>query len=289
MDKIRDTLKELPYIGPLVEGKPKVIAIRMAGVIADGAMMRRAGISYAKYTKIIDKAFATPNLKAVALVINSPGGAPAQCSLITSQIRKLADEKEIPVFAFVEDVAASGGYWLACAAGEIYAQETSIVGSIGVISAGFGLEDFIKRYDIHRRVYTSGKDKSFLDPFKAERPEDVARLRELQESMHEAFKNWVKDRRGDKINGDDRQLMEGAFWTAPDALHYGLIDGLGDCRSVIKDRFGDDIKIIDVVPDKKWFASFPFGGEAATTNRDDMIAAALSYAEDRAAWSRFGL
>jgi signal peptide peptidase SppA len=287
MEKLREALKDVPYIGPLLEGKPKVIAIRMAGVIADTAMMRRAGISHQKYSKLIEKAFHSPNTKAIALVINSPGGAPAQCSLITAQIRRLSEEKEIPVYAFVEDVAASGGYWLACAAGEIYAQETSIVGSIGVISAGFGFEDLIKRYDIHRRVYTAGKDKSFLDPFKPERPEDVARLRELQESMHDSFKNWIKDRRGDKLNGTDNQTMEGAFWVATDALHYGLIDGIGDCRSIMKEKFGDDIKIVDIAPEKKWFPSFlPMGGGDAKV---DMVAEALSYAEDRAAWGRFGL
>lgn len=289
MDKIRDTLKDIPVIGPLAEGKPKVVALRMAGVIADSAMVRSAGISHAKYTKLIDKAFGMPNVKAVALIINSPGGAPAQCSLITAQIRKLAEEKEVPVYAFVEDVAASGGYWLSCAANEIYAQETSIVGSIGVITSGFGLEDFIKRYDIHRRVYTSGKDKSFLDPFKAEKPEDLKRLRELQESMHDAFKHWVKDRRGEKLNGDDNTLMEGAFWTASDALHYGLIDGIGDCRSVMKNRFGDDIKIVDLAPDKKWFSTLPFASGVSQLNKDDLFATALSYAEERAAWGRFGL
>lgn len=285
MDKIRQYLKDVPHIGPFLEGKPKIAAIRMAGVIADTSMMRRAGISHQKYSKLLDRAFSLPNLKAVALVINSPGGAPAQCSLITTQIRKLSEEKEIPVYAFIEDVAASGGYWIACAAGEIYAQETSIVGSIGVISAGFGLEDFIKRYDIKRRVYTAGKDKSFLDPFKPEKPEDLSRLRDLQENMHDSFKNWVKERRGAKLNGSDDTLMEGAFWTATDAQHYGLIDGIGACRDVMKEKFGDDVKIIDLAPEKKWQIPFIPGAEG----KADMVADALSYAEDRAAWQRFGL
>lgn len=285
MEKFRDYLKDVPYIGPLMEGKPKVVAIRMAGVIADAAMVRRAGISHAKYSKILDKAFSSPNVKAVALIINSPGGAPAQCSLIGAQIRKLSEEKEIPVYAFVEDVAASGGYWLACAAGEIYAQETSIVGSIGVISSGFGLEDFIKRYDVKRRVYTSGKDKSFLDPFKPEKPEDVARLRDLQENMHESFKSWVRERRDGKLNGSESDLMEGAFWTGDDALRLGLIDGIGSCRAVMKEKFGDDIKIVDVAPEKKWQIPFLPGAEI----KSDMIADTMAYAEDRAAWGRFGL
>ncbi len=285
MDKVRDYLKEVPYIGPLMEGKPKVAAIRMAGVIADAAMVRRTGISFTKYSKLIDKAFALPNLKAVALVINSPGGAPAQCSLITAQIRKLSEEKEIPVYAFVEDVAASGGYWLACAANEIYAQETSIVGSIGVISSGFGLEDFIKRYDIHRRIYTAGRDKSFLDPFKPEKPEDLSRLRDLQENMHDSFKAWVRERREGKLNGSESELMEGAFWTGDDALAHGLIDGIGTCRGVMREKFGDDIKIVDLAPEKKWQIPFLPGAEG----KADMVADAMAYAEDRAAWSRFGL
>lgn len=285
MEKIRHYFKDVPHIGPWLEGKPKVAVLRMAGVIADAAMMRRAGISHQKYSRLIDRAFTLPNLKAVALVINSPGGAPAQCSLITGQIRQMAEKKEIPVYAFVEDVAASGGYWLACAGDQIYAQDTSIVGSIGVISSGFGLEDFIKRYDIHRRVYTAGRDKSFLDPFKPEKPEDVSRLRDLQENMHDAFKNWVRDRRAERLNGRDDEIMEGAFWTAQDALHHGLIDGIGACRDVMKDKFGDDIKLVDLAPEKKWQLPFLPGVET----RADIAIDALNYAEDRAAWARFGL
>ena len=283
--KICTFSKDIPVVGSYLEPKPKVAVIRMSGVIADGAMMRRAGISYQKFEKVIEKAFEMMNLKAVALVLNSPGGSPAQCSLISAQVQRLAKEKDVPVYSFVEDVAASGGYWLACGE-EIYAQSSSIVGSIGVISAGFGLEDFIKRYDIKRRVHTSGKDKSFLDPFKTEKAEDVARLKEVQRSIHEDFKNWVKERRGGALKGDDAELMEGAFWTGTDAQAKGLIDGIGSVESVMKEKFGEDIKLASCEPEKKWFSSLPLmGGEA----RSDLIYDALNVAEERTYWARFGL
>lgn len=286
MDKLIEFLEKIPFIGDLFGQHERVAVIRLSGVIADSAQMKRAGISHHKFTKIIDRAFEVKNLKAVALVINSPGGAPAQCALISAQIRRLAQEKDMPVYAFVEDVAASGGYWLACAADHIYAQETSVVGSIGVISAGFGLEDFIKRYDIKRRIYTSGKDKSFLDPFRPEKSEDISRLRDLQEQMHDSFKNWVRERRAGKITAAESDVMEGAFWTGTDALEKGLIDGIGDAASVMTEKFGEDIKLVDLSPEKGFLSGLnPLGAEA----KDDWIADALATAETRAFWSRFGL
>jgi len=289
LKNILSQAQKIPYIGVLFEVKPKVAVVRMSGIIADSASVRRAGVSHDKFKDVVERAFEVMKLKAVALVINSPGGAPAQCSLISAQIRRLSEEKDVPVFAFVEDVAASGGYWLACIGEEIYAQESSIVGSVGVISAGFGLEDFIKKYDVHRRVYTSGKDKSFLDPFEAEKPKDVTRLKQLQSSIHESFKSWVKARRGDKLQGTDNELLEGAFWTALDAKDKGLIDGIGDAESVMKEKFGDDIKFVELEPEKKWFSSFlPIGGENKAP-KEDWILAGLNVVEDRATWSRFGL
>lgn len=284
MDKLIEFLEKIPFIGDLFGQHERVAVIRLSGVIADSAQMKRAGISHHKFTKIIDRAFEVKNLKAVALVINSPGGAPAQCALISAQIRRLAQEKDMPVYAFVEDVAASGGYWLACAADHIYAQETSVVGSIGVISAGFGLEDFIKRYDIKRRIYTSGKDKSFLDPFRPEKSEDIARLRDLQEQMHDSFKNWVRERRAGKITAAESDVMEGAFWTGTDALEKGLIDGIGDAASVMTEKFGEDIKLVDLSPEKGFLSGLiPLGASS------EWAEAALETAETRAFWSRFGL
>lgn len=286
MEKLREYCEDIPLVNQLLEKKGKVAVIRMAGVIADSANVRRSGISYQKFSKVIDKAFDVKPLKAVALVINSPGGAPAQCSLITAQIRKLAEDKEVPVYAFVEDVAASGGYWIACAAEEIYAQESSVVGSIGVISAGFGFEDFIDKHNIKRRVHTSGTDKSFLDPFLPEHDKDVKRLKALQADIHDSFKKWVKERRGERLNGTDKTLMEGAFWTGLQAMEKGIIDGIGDMKTVMKSKFEDKVRFIDCSPEKKLLSALPFGGGDAQGNWVQM---ALDSAEDRATWSRFGL
>lgn len=286
MQKIKDFICDLPFIRDQVEAKPKVAVLRMAGVIADSSQVRRAGINFDKFKKPIEKAFDLSGLSAVALVINSPGGAPAQCSLIASHIRALAGKKEIPVYAFIEDVAASGGYWLACTGDEIYAQSTSIVGSIGVISAGFGLEEFIQRYDIKRRVYTSGRDKSFLDPFKPEKAEDISRLKKLQAEMHDDFKSWVNERRGARLNGDERDLMEGAFWTGRRAEEFGLIDGIGTIEAIMKDKLGEEARFIEVVAEKKsLFSMLPLMGEA----RGDLVMDALDTIDVKSYWSRYGL
>lgn len=285
--RMKQYIRAIPFLGDWLDPQDSVAVLRMAGVIADGSMMRRAGINFKKFNKAIDDAFDVKRLRAVALIINSPGGAPAQCSLISAKIRKLATEKNVPVVAFVEDVAASGGYWLSCVGDEIYAQETSIVGSIGVISSGFGLDEFIKRYDVKRRIHTSGRDKSFLDPFKPEKAEDVSRLKKLQEQMHASFKDWVHERRDPKLNGEDGDLMEGAFWTGKEALEKGLIDGIGDIHSVLKERFGDKIRFVECSPEKKGFLSsiLPFGDSEAGFD----AGAIVEVAEERAAWNRFGL
>jgi signal peptide peptidase SppA len=286
LKKLKEYCEDAPVVGPLFDPKPKVVLIRMAGVIADSANMRKASISFEKYKKNIEKAFSMKPLKAVVLVINSPGGAPAQCSLITAQIRKLSEEKEIPVIAFVEDIAASGGYWLACAADEIYAQESSIVGSIGVISQGFGFEDFIAKHDIKRRVYAAGDNKGFLDPFLPEQEKDVKRLQAMQGDIHDSFKNWVKNRRAERLNGTDKELMNGDFWAGNEAAKRGLIDGLGDYISILEDKFGKDLRYVELSPDKGLLSGFMPMGAKADTNLVEM---ALETAETRSLWSRFGL
>lgn len=279
-------LNQIPFLGEYLNPKDKVAVLRMAGVIADTSVMRRAGINHHKFQDAIDDAFDVSRARAVVLVINSPGGAPAQCSLISAQIRALSEEKNIPVYAFIEDVAASGGYWLACIADEIYAQSSSIVGSIGVISSGFGLDQFIQKHDITRRVHTSGRDKSFLDPFRAEKADDVDRLKKLQAGIHQSFKDWVYERRGSRLKGEESDLMEGAFWTGTDALALGLIDGIGDVVSVVKEKFGPDIKFKDCTPEKKSFLStiLPIGGDAKID-----IGGIIDVAEEKSFWSRFGL
>lgn len=276
-----DKMADVPLIGPLVKPKPKIAVIRLAGVIADGTM-RRQTINHHKYQKTVEQAFELYNLQAVAFSINSPGGSPAQSALIGNQIRRLAEDKDIPVYAFIEDVAASGGYWLACAADEIYAQDVSIVGSIGVISASFGFQDLIDRHGVERRIHTSGKDKSFLDPFVTEKPGDVKRLKTIQADLHDSFITWVQDRRGSALQGEEKDLFEGQFWTGQIALEHGLIDGLGDLKTVCKEKHGEDIKFIDLTPERG-FLSGLMGGDASLSED------ALEALQKWAIWARYGL
>jgi serine protease SohB len=258
-----------------MKNPPAVSVIRLQGVIASGG---RGALSDVALAGMIEKAFAKGNPKAVALVINSPGGSPAQSSLIGARIRRLAVEKNVTVHAFVEDVAASGGYWLACAADHIWADETSIVGSIGVISAGFGLDEFIERYGIKRRVYTAGNSKSMLDPFQAEKPEDVARLKALQEQIHGAFITHVKSRRAGKLP-EGRDLFTGEIWVGAGAQDVGLIDGIAHLVPKMKELYGKDVRFNVFSQRRPFLARFGIAaGEGA-----------LSVLEDRAAFARFGL
>ncbi|TDL75224.1 S49 family peptidase [Palleronia sediminis] len=261
---------------PFLKETPLVAVIRLQGVIASGGGPAR--LSDASLAGLIEKAFRRGKPRAVALLLNSPGGSPVQSSLIAARIRRLADEKGVPVFAFVEDVAASGGYWLATAADEIYADANSIVGSIGVISSGFGFNKFISRYGIDRRVYTAGESKSMLDPFQPENEDDIARLKDLQAQVHEAFKTQVRTRRGDRLVQDE-DLFTGAFWIGESARGLGLIDGIGHLVPVMKQRFGEKTRFA-VYKQRRPFLS-RFGASLA--------GAALGGIEDRAAFARFGL
>lgn len=285
LKKTKEFLEDVPFIGALMEQKPKVALIRMAGIIADSSQMRKSGISFEKYKKLIDKAFDLKPLKAVVLVINSPGGAPAQCSLITNKITRLSEEKEIPVFAFIEDVVASGGYWIACAAEEIYAQESSIVGSIGVISQGFGFEDFIAKHGVTRRIYTAGENKGFLDPFLPEDQKDIKRLQAIQTDIHDSFKNWVKNQRAERLNGSEKELMGGEFWAGNEAVKRGLIDGLGDYQTILEEKFGKDLRYIELEPDKGFLSGFVPSAKMS----DTLVEQVLDEVETRSLWSRFGL
>ncbi|WP_367273837.1 S49 family peptidase [Niveispirillum sp.] len=218
--------------------------LRLSGTIGTG----RRGLSLETLEQDISRAFAPTDLAAVALSINSPGGSPVQSALIARRIRALAAEKSVPVLAFVEDVAASGGYWLACAADEITADGCSIVGSIGVVSAGFGFTGLIDKLGVDRRVHTAGTSKAMLDPFQAERPDDVAHLKSLQADMHAAFKQWVRDRRGARLTAPETELFEGAFWTGRRSLELGLVDRLGDMRTTLRERFGEKVHVHVVNP-----------------------------------------
>lgn len=281
---MKDFLSDLPIIGDFMERRPKVAVIRLAGVIADHAM-RKGGVSYAHHAPLIKEAFEVKDVREVAIVVNSPGGAPAQSSLLGALIRQCAQNKKVPVTAFVEDVAASGGYWLACAADKIYAQPSSIVGSIGVIAAGFGFEDFIKKHDVKRRVYTSGKDKSMLDPFQPEKAKDVERLKELQREIHAQFIAWVKDRRGTRLKGDEGDLFEGQIWTGSGAIPLGIVDAIGDLQGVMSEKYGEKVRLMEFEPEKPFFQSLLGIKHTRMSIANDLMEAI----ENKEFWQRYGL
>ena len=259
---------------PFVKSDPFVAVIRLQGAISNGAR----GLDNPSLAPVIEKAFSKGKPAAVALEINCPGGSPVQSSLIASRIRRLADEKKIPVFAFVEDVAASGGYWLACAADEIFIDACSITGSIGVISAGFGAQDAIEKLGVQRRVHTSGKSKSMLDPFQPEKPADVKRLKGWLEDLHETFIAYVKSRRGTKL-ADYPDLFTGEVFIGQKGIDAGLVDGIGHLAPVMKQRFGDKVRFRRYEQKRPLFARF--GAQIV----DDAVAGI----EERAAFARFGL
>lgn len=259
---------------------PRVAMLRLDGAIGMSRPGGR-GLSDAALAPLIERAFHKGAFDAVALVINSPGGSPVQSSLIAARIRRLADQHNTPVHAFVEDVAASGGYWLACAADDIWADATSIVGSIGVISSGFGLDGFIERHGISRRVYTAGTSKSFLDPFRPEHPEDIARLETLLADMHVSFTDWVTSRRTGRLQRDD--LFTGEFWTGRKALETGLIDGIAHATPKLQEIYGDKVALVPLARRKPFLPRFgaQIGAEVAS--------GMMHTADERAMWSRFGL
>jgi len=261
---------------PFVAKDPTVSVISLSGVIAASA--RGATLSDSVLAPAIERAFSRGKPAAVALVLNSPGGSPAQSSLIAARIRRLADEKKIPVHAFVEDVAASGGYWLACAADDIWVDANSIVGSIGVISAGFGFTDAIARIGVERRLHTAGRDKSLLDPFLPENPQDVARLRALQDQIHASFIAHVQARRGDRLSTDE-DLFSGQFWAGQRAVDLGLADGVAHAGPKLKSLYGDKVRVRRYGPKRGLFQRF---GASLTAELSAGI-------EDRVLWSRYGL
>lgn len=273
----------LPFISR--RRRPSVSVVRCYGVIGGTG---RGRLNLPSLARHLERAFSAGGVKAVALDINSPGGSPVQSALIYKRVRALAAEKKVPVFAFAQDVAASGGYWLACAGDEIFADENSIVGSIGVVSGSFGLTGLMERIGVERRMHTSGDKKGFLDPFLPEKEEDVARLKVLQGDIHGSFKALVRDRRQGKLKGDDDSLFSGEFWTGRRALDLGLIDGLGDLRGIMRQRFGDKVRFRVFGGEVSWLrrrlglAGLERPGAAWT---DDILGAI----EARVLWSRYGL
>ena len=269
---------------------PAVPVVRLSGVIGVVTPLR-PGIMLSTVARSLERAFSVRNARAVALIINSPGGSPSQSHLIFRRIRQLSAEKNIPVLAFIEDVGASGGYMLACAADEIICDQYSIVGSIGVVGATFGFPKAMEKLGIERRLYTSGDRKVMLDPFQPEKPEDVKRIKAIQKDIHEHFIALVKERRGTHLKGTDKALFSGEFWTAQRAIDLGLADGIGDLRSTLRERYGDKVRTPLISAERNLFGRrLPGVGLAESLTRhpglaDDFVSAL----EARALWSRYGL
>lgn len=268
--------------------QPTVAVIRLSGVIAAGGR-GRGTINLPTLSRVLERAFSVRGVRAIALDINSPGGSPVQSAMVFDRIRALAEEKKLPVLGFTQDVAASGGYWLACAADEIFANENSIVGSVGVISSSFGLQNLLERFGIERRVHTSGDRKGFLDPFLPEKAEDVGRLKSLQAEIHESFRELVRVRRRGRLKADEEVLFSGEFWTGRKAMELGLIDGLGDLRTVLRERYGKKVRLPVFGPEQGWLRRrigiAGWSGTSGTHWADEL----MNTIEARAIWSRYGL
>ncbi|MCJ2071234.1 S49 family peptidase [Methylobacterium sp. J-030] len=266
--------------------RPRVAVVRLSGTIGAVSPIR-PGLSIGGLAGSLDRAFGMPGAKAVALVINSPGGSPAQSHLIHRRIRALAAEKNLPVIAFVEDVAASGGYMIACAADEIVADPTSIVGSIGVVSAGFGFHGLLEKLGVERRVHTQGEAKSMLDPFRPEDPADVERLKRIQADVQDLFTGLVTARRPTLSTSEN--LFTGAVWTGRQALPLGLVDALGDIRTTLRARFGEMVDLRPVAEARGGFLSRLLRRGGAPGGIDGLAEGAIAAVAERAAFARFGL
>jgi signal peptide peptidase SppA len=268
--------------------RPVVPVVRLQGAIGIGGPLRPA-LTLASVAGPLEKAFSVKGAKEVALIVNSPGGAAAQAHLIFTRIRQLAKEKDLGVAAFIEDVGASGGYMIACAADEIVADPSSIVGSIGVVSAGFGFDRLIERIGVERRLYASGEHKAMLDPFSPQKADDVERLKDIQREIHEQFIALVKERRG-KTLSDDPDLFSGAFWTGRTAMDLGLVDRVGDIRSTMRERWGDKVALKPMTPRSSLLKRLAGkGGQSSEAAGAGLAAEALAAIEARGRWSRFGL
>jgi serine protease SohB len=269
---------------------PVVPVVRLSGTIGAVTPLR-PGLMLSTFARALARAFSVRGARAVALVINSPGGSPSQSHLIFRRIRQLAEEKKLPVLAFIEDVGASGGYMLACAADEIVCDTYSIVGSIGVVGGSLGFPKLMEKLGVERRVYTSGERKVMLDPFQPEKPEDIERIQAIQKDIHAHFIALVKDRRGGNLNGADETLFSGEFWTAQKAIDLGLADRLGDLRSLLRDRYGEKVRTPLIEGERSLLGRRLSGValgrlfNAQAPLMDDV----LSSLEARALWGRYGL
>ena len=292
-DMLKSTLEFLLKLVParFRTDIPVVPVVRLSGVIGATTPMR-PGLMLSNTARALERAFETRNARAVALIINSPGGSPAQSHLIFRRIRQLAAEKNLPVIAFIEDVGASGGYMLACAADEIICDPFSIVGSIGVVGGSFGFPKLMEKLGVERRLYTSGERKAMLDPFQPEKPEDVKRIKAIQKDIHEHFIALVEERRGSKLkNSEKKTLFSGEFWTAQTAIEFGLADSIGDLRSTLRERYGEKVRTPLISTERTFFGrKIPgFTSLENLTRQPGLVADLLAAVEERAWWSRYGL
>jgi serine protease SohB len=292
-DMLKSTLEFLLKLVParFRTDIPVVPVVRLSGVIGATTPMR-PGLMLSNTARALERAFETRNARAVALIINSPGGSPAQSHLIFRRIRQLAAEKNLPVIAFIEDVGASGGYMLACAADEIICDPFSIVGSIGVVGGSFGFPKLMEKLGVERRLYTSGERKAMLDPFQPEKPEDVKRIKAIQKDIHAHFIALVEERRGSKLkNSEKKSLFSGEFWTARTAIEFGLADSIGDLRSTLRERYGEKVRTPLISTERTFFGrKIPgFTSLENLTRQPGLVADLLVAVEERAWWSRYGL
>jgi signal peptide peptidase SppA len=275
----------------LRRGRAVVPVVRLSGVIGAVTPLR-PGMSLAGVARMLERAFAVKNAKAVALVINSPGGSPVQSRQIYLRIRQLAEEKKLPVLVFVEDVAASGGYMIACAGDEIFCDPSSILGSIGVVGGSFGFQELIKKIGVERRLYTAGAHKAMLDPFLPENPDDVARLKALQREIHDIFIALVRGSRGARLKGPDEMLFTGEYWAGETSVSLGLADAIGDLRSTLRARFGEKVQTPLIAPASGMLSGLlgrrSPGAMSAWENAANLPEEVISALESRAIWAKFG-
>ena len=267
---------------------PIVPVVRLAGVIGVSTPLR-PGLMLASVARQLERAFSVRRARAVALLINSPGGSPVQSHLIYLRIRSLAAEKKLPVIAFAEDVAASGGYMIACAADEIICDPSSIVGSIGVLGGTFGFPGLLEKLGVERRLYTSGERKAMLDPFLPEKADEVERLKLIQREIHDDFIALVKERRGARLTGPETDLFSGEYWTGRTAIELGLADAVGDLRSILRERFGDKVITPVIAPERSLLGRLRPGVGLAGLGREGFADELISALEARALWARYGL
>lgn len=270
------------WLSRLLRRPPVVPVVRLQGVIA--AEPRPGRLNIASVEPLLQRAFAMRSAPAVAIVVNSPGGSPVQSRLISNRIRQLADQKKKPVLIFVEDAAASGGYFIAVAGDEIFADPSSIVGSIGVIMAGFGFVGALEKLGIERRVHTAGRNKSTLDPFLPEKPDDVERIKGFELDIHQVFIEHVKRHRAGRLRAEDDVLFTGEWWTGLRGLELGLIDAIGDLHAVLRERYGQQVVLRPIAPKRPLLALPRFGFSA-----EGAVQGLATTLEDRAYWARLGL